>query len=43
MINKIRNKIIYWQNILENQQKLYEFSKGHHYTIGASLAYMITG
>lgn len=29
MINKIRNKIIYWQNILENQQKLYEFSKGH--------------
>ena len=26
MINKIRNKIIYWQNILENQQKLYEFS-----------------
>lgn len=29
MINKIRNKIIYWQNILERQQKLYEFSRGH--------------
>lgn len=29
MIDRIRNKALYWQNIIVHQRRLYEFCKGH--------------